>query len=674
MKLKIERLKIVAATADGPFGTDVAFADGLNILRADNSSGKSTLANAILYGLGLEGMLGPSWPRPLKYALYERLTDDNNREHSVQESYVLLEISNDRGETWTLKRQVHGGPSTDLVQLWDGRAITSPGTERKRGDAFVRLPGSASREAGFHTQLSRFIGWDLPDVVTTDGGHSLLYLQLLFPLLFVEQSRGWTGVRENVPRFLRIREPDLRAVQFLLSLEAADRAGQREELDAAISQLRERWARVVGEFRGTLRGDAATVQGVSDAPTASWPPEPPPSLVVYHDDERTPISQALLQLRARLRELREQEIPTVFAAAEQTQDELAAAERKHREMAAARSQLMRDLAADDADLRRIDERLEALETDRKRHRDAVKVVELGGTPVAELQEGRCPTCDQHWPSNLLGGDVQAVMTFDDNIAVIEQEQRALKALRVGAAAALDDRRSRLLSLSDAWFEVQADIRALREVLVQDGRAPSAAAVRERLVIEGRIERLSDLDAELDALVEQLAPMAAEFGNLKSRRAVLAGDNLSDADQQKATAWERSLLDQLQEYGFRSTGGVQLSRSTLLPEREGLNLTHEASASDTIRLIWAYLIGLLETARTFPTNHPGLLILDEPGQQDVEDSSVRTLMERASAAVHANQQVIITITRPTSAFMSASVISPTVVDYRAGQRVLAPLDR
>ena len=68
--LKIDRLRIVVTTVDGPYGADVTFADGLNVLRADNSSGKSTLAGAILYGLGMEGMLGPSWPRPLKYAVY----------------------------------------------------------------------------------------------------------------------------------------------------------------------------------------------------------------------------------------------------------------------------------------------------------------------------------------------------------------------------------------------------------------------------------------------------------------------------------------------------------------------------------------------------------------------------------------------------------------------------
>ena len=43
----------------GLYGTDIAFAPGLNVIRAPNTSGKSTCIQAIIYALGLEGMLGP---------------------------------------------------------------------------------------------------------------------------------------------------------------------------------------------------------------------------------------------------------------------------------------------------------------------------------------------------------------------------------------------------------------------------------------------------------------------------------------------------------------------------------------------------------------------------------------------------------------------------------------
>lgn len=39
-----------------------------------------------------------------------------------------------------------------------------------------------------------------------------------------------------------------------------------------------------------------------------------------------------------------------------------------------------------------------------------------------------------------------------------------------------------------------------------------------------------------------------------------------------------------------------------------------SASDAIRVVWAYLLGMLEVARVKDTNHPEFLVFDEPKQQ------------------------------------------------------------
>jgi hypothetical protein len=48
---------------------------------------------------------------------------------------------------------------------------------------------------------------------------------------------------------------------------------------------------------------------------------------------------------------------------------------------------------------------------------------------------------------------------------------------------------------------------------------------------------------------------------------------------------------------------------------------------------------LETARVHTTNHPGLLILDEPRQQSTAELSFEHLLARASEAEQSGQQVI-----------------------------------
>ena len=58
--LRIRHLYLSINSDRGPFGARQSFGDGLNVIRAENSAGKSQLLQAIIYALGLEGMLSPS--------------------------------------------------------------------------------------------------------------------------------------------------------------------------------------------------------------------------------------------------------------------------------------------------------------------------------------------------------------------------------------------------------------------------------------------------------------------------------------------------------------------------------------------------------------------------------------------------------------------------------------
>lgn len=58
MKLRINALRLTLATNKGPYGVTAAFDGGLNVIRAENTSGKSAIMNSILYALGLEILVG----------------------------------------------------------------------------------------------------------------------------------------------------------------------------------------------------------------------------------------------------------------------------------------------------------------------------------------------------------------------------------------------------------------------------------------------------------------------------------------------------------------------------------------------------------------------------------------------------------------------------------------
>lgn len=194
-------------------------------------------------------MLGPGAQAPLKPAVQTEIQDEAGVEHPVIESWVMTEIENGRAERLTLRRPVVGGDAdARLVSAWEGGALTDPTGAHPTRDLFVRIEGAARREAGLHRRLADFIGWDLPDVTRWDGTSAPLYMEILAPMIFVEQTRGWAGIASVMPRYLRVRDPDRRAVEFLTGLSGLTRAREREAVAAALAELKADWRAAVEAF------------------------------------------------------------------------------------------------------------------------------------------------------------------------------------------------------------------------------------------------------------------------------------------------------------------------------------------------------------------------------------------------------------------------------------------
>src|SRR5436190_12602477 len=106
MKLRIRELLIRITTAEGLYGAKLHFAPGLCLIRASNTKGKSTCVQAILYALGLEGMLSARHEVPLTPAVTESILVEDDKWLPVLESEVLLEIENEQGEVLTIRRPI----------------------------------------------------------------------------------------------------------------------------------------------------------------------------------------------------------------------------------------------------------------------------------------------------------------------------------------------------------------------------------------------------------------------------------------------------------------------------------------------------------------------------------------------------------------------------------------
>jgi hypothetical protein len=325
---------------------------------------------SILYGLGLEGMLGPVQQPPLPPAMLSEIAGNDGLQRVV-DSFVRVEIEGAGGRIATVRRQVTGSAlARQRVSVVDGPALSAPEASHPAArDFFVRTARSAKSELGFHTFLAEFIGVELPVVTKFDGEPTPLYLECIFPLFFVDQLSGWRDVKARMPTYLQIPEMSKRAVEFVLSLDILFLSVARERLKEEADSIRRQWANVASDAKARMPRIGLVVRGVPDAPPEVWPPESPPVVLVSRGEQWVAIEQYQAELAGRFSQLVVEEIPRAKEVADgataqlrQYTDELTAAERRLDE-------IVRDAATSREQVEGIDERLAALRDDYRNYVD-----------------------------------------------------------------------------------------------------------------------------------------------------------------------------------------------------------------------------------------------------------------------------------------------------------------
>jgi hypothetical protein len=596
---------------------------------------------AILVCFGMEAMLTANrGDLPLPPVLKEYVDTAEGRARVIASS-VFVEVENGNGERIVVHRTIKGDPDSGLIEVLKGPALSSPG-EYPSEQFFVGRAGDTTREMGFLHFLACFIGWDLPEVRTYQGDERPLYLQCIFPYFFVEQQRGWSTLEPPLPARYGIREPHKRVVEYLLALDANAIAMKRLQLLGAQSAVIQSWTAVTNEVRAIARGVGGIMQRLPTAPQAAWSNVEAPLLLVSVGDDWVSAESMRTSLRTRLEELVGQEIPRVSQIVNSAQERLSTTQLRLNERQAVLSRMRGALAVEIGELRATEERLSKLNEDLQRNKDARTLLSLGGSSLKHLAQQQCPTCHQHVVDSLTPlAEGQAVMNIDDNIRFIEEQQRTFSAVLGNQQRVVEARERQLAAVVEEVITLRGDIRSLKETLVSDGRAPSIAAVRERIQLEEKADRIDRAEEMIAEKLSELLDLSARWVDLQAEKKSLPPTDISDQDKRKIARWGELIRQQLAQYDFQSLAlnEIDIDPQSYRPQHEGFDLPTNISASDFIRVIWSYLNGLRELATEFPTNHPGLLVFDEPRQQSAKDLSFAQLLVRVANAGKFGHQVI-----------------------------------
>lgn len=641
MTLRFQRLRLRAVTSDGLYGVDIPFSPGLTVLWADNTMGKSTCMQGMLYALGLERMLSPRREIPLPHAMTSYLNTDDAKHVEVFESSVSLEIANGHGQVITVNRAVKAITDTRLVTVDFGAALSNDGVAFRRQNFFVLDPGAAQREDGFHHFLESFLGWRLPQVRRYEAPETKLYLETVFPLFWVEQKFGWTAIPAAIPTYMRIREVHKRTVEFIMDLDVYKLEMQRERLAERLAANLKEWSVVRQELERVVARGGGRVAALSETPVADPAALSNAHVQLAEGTEWVSLSSLTSQLRGSIAALAARAVPAVEEQSEEVAQKLSELTQQVDQLNTERIRLHRIQKIKIADTQSLKRRIDTLKEDLSKNLDVQRLQRYSGV-IANLTPDRCPTCEQALADTLLSQDaLSVVMPISDNIEYIRSQKKMFEDILTKEIAEENERRDQLAAISRRLVDYYAQIRLLRSELVAPGANPSAAVIEERIRAEARLRDLEGLQAIFDDALDRLGNLQEAYKALLSEKSQIPTEKLSLNDQDKIDQLTYLVQNRAKDFGFSTFSPTELSisRDTYRPEKEGFEIGFETSASDAIRLKWAYQLGLLELASDKSTNHPGVLIFDEPRQQSSSRPSFRNLLKRASRAKNRNQQVI-----------------------------------
>ncbi len=617
------------------------FEAGLTVLWADNTKGKSTCMQGMLYALGLERMLSPRREIPLPHAMTSYLNTDDNERVEILESSVALELENGEGQIITVSRAVKAVTDTRLVTVDYGPALTDGSTALPRRNFFVLDPGAAQREDGFHHFLEGFLGWQLPQVRRYDAPETKLYMETVFPLFWVEQKFGWSAIPAAIPTYMRIREVHKRAVEFLLDLDVYKLEMQRERLVERIASNAKDWSATREELERFVLRSGGRTAAIAEKPVADPDALTRAHIQIPDGSEWIALLTMLSKYRASAAALASAAIPDVEGQSGEVLEKLQQVGQRADELNVQRIGLHNLQQLKRADMQSLQRRIKTLEDDLAKNLDVQKLQRYSGI-VETLAPDRCPTCEQALADTLLSQEaLSAVMPITDNIEYIRSQKKMFEDILAREEGESIARSSYLAAMSKELADCYAQIRLLRAELIAPGSNPSAAVIEERIRTEAKVRELEGLQSVFDETVDRLRSLQNAYRGLLEERERIPADKLSANDEGKLAILTQLLQRQATEFGFSTFPPRELSISedSYRPEKEGFEIGFETSASDAIRLKWAYQLSLLELADVKQTNHPNLLVFDEPRQQSSSKVSFEGLLKRASESKRHNQQVI-----------------------------------
>ena len=614
MKFKIDAVQVLLQTSCGLIDKKFEFKSGLNVIRGNNSSGKSSLLSAIYYALGFEIILGKKGVEALRSVFFKSGKSEKKMcDFEILESCVLLQITNSINKTITLRRYIKSEKrNSKLIEISECCIDHLAKRKNKWSAYFLHDPGAASRSNGFHTFLADFLQLHLPEVQNMDGKKHPLYMECLLPLMAIEQKNGWSSIQRTTPSY-GIKGIKEISFEYLLDLDVFDSQQKKFELQQKDNYIKQHFVLLKSEFEnlaisvgGDVRNFPETISSISSNTVY---------LEINDNDQTFDQDSFKLHLQKSLDDNRTKQKETFYGTDDQ-QQELFLVGQKIPIWEMRLADVKQQLAIEKDEDEKLSKHKESISHDIITTKDLIKLRNFGAESIATAKN-ICPICLQSIPESLDVTD-RDIMSLEENVAFLEAERDALNALWEGKKKSI----SKIAALAEQIASELSSLRCKSRDLSYDlshGGSVSKTLLREELQLSEKIDLLTKTITKLDDLNVHLQSLSLDYKNYLNDKQKIPKEYFSKLDLDKIGYFSDCFSSLLKLFHCTNQPDeIQISRENYKPVENGLDLIFDSSASDGVRLIWSYSIALMQVAQKYQSNHWGIVIFDEPGQHQMAE--------------------------------------------------------
>lgn len=612
------------------FGRTVNLGRGLNIIAGDNTSGKTSLAKCMYYILGVEEIIdGKQNTFALDRSVYQNFvyTDDegSNVLMQVENSYVIAQLSNNKGQTITVKRFVKYQNDKEFkkVRVWECKKeeITkgTPSTEyfvHYRGDHNEKLP------FGYFQYLAQFAGLKLIKAPTKGAEEFTLYLTTLFALSFVEQTRGWTDYFATI-RGYNFIQPKQRIVEYALGVSIDDNIATYKQLKNENDRIKDEWSRQIKDINQRLTYNNLVINGLNS--DVSKQTEVIDRLQIGVIGQKGTLAEVMESMKQQINYLNSILRKTDENRIDSYNQQLAIFQTKEKQF----DEFVRRLQDDKNKKTSIVKQLAAINEEINRNKNIAQVSNL----ISSVHIRKCPTCHRDLDVTDSGYINVKNEDIDRNVRYLTTQQRFLQGLLKSLTESIDEKEIYLSYYKKMLGIEKEKLNTAYAEIADNKDILSEKDMMEMVELKLKINGYEIVSKQITTTICDMWPMKQKFDENKKQLSKLSSHK-DETDNTVLNRLQVQFKQFLNNFGYKSNyiQNVSLlfdeknSNYFYLPqaqvEQYNEHLRSVSSASDFVRSIWAYYLALLEIG----ISHPGFLVFDEPCQHSIKEADLKTLFQ------------------------------------------------